>query len=428
MQNKVNQVTFELAEARKEIAYKLPNTQLLSDQIDSLRKITQLQNNEIENLKVRIDTGESNVVNLNKHKTTIQAQAKEIKDLKASIAKHEESCKETSYEVKFQKLLVEYERLKRQKDGIQGNMISLHREYADYQDEREQSSEEKVNMIVKCEEEHAGIRDLVTARDEANKKYEDLRNTVTKNQPKKVSISKVNRRPKLSIVQQTPIIPQSLQQIPIINGPNKQQQSVMPQNNRNKKPIAKRSFNLQQKAAQQQSVQRQLVPQNQPVPQSQPIPQNQTIPSNQTIPQSMPQQSTSRQQAMFQKPVPQGNLQWETYVPPLPTPKKRKLSSQAENPQHQASPLPQQRIIPLQQMSPLLHQINTQQMSPHQQQMSPHSQQMSPYPQKMSAHPQQMSPHPQPMNQQPQKTGPSHPQKISPRPPQMGPHPQNGLQ
>lgn len=305
LQSKVNQITFELAEARKTVAYKSPNTQILNEQIDSLKNINQLQKNEIQHLRDRITSEQA--------PRAENTQANELKDLRKTIAAHEKTCKEAIFEHKFQNMAVKYEKLERQKDKIQLDMNTLYREFSDYQKEKEQELNEKMGLIIKCEEEHGNMKSFVKERDEVVEKSNALRKTLADKQTKKkTSTPKGHQRPKSTI------LPQSSGSQP----PGKVHQpfKVQPQ-----QPVKIQNPGIQQQPPQQ--VHQNIYIQQQP------------IPSSQIISQSM-QHSVSHQQIIPSK-EPVNNLKWQIYVAPLI--KKQKLSN--GNPQLQPGTVPTQRAI-----------------------------------------------------------------------------------
>lgn len=236
LQNKLNQVTLELAEARKEIAYKLPNINLLNEQIAYLKKINQLQENEIsalreqagKDVKVNVgDTGKTSQVNTSEQAAIIEKQDRMIKALKESIAQHDVVCKEVNYEEKYERAIRKCEKYKREVKDCERSMREMNENFYDREDsmdrDREDTLQELREQVEECEENHGDISRVISERDAAIRKYENLlRETEAKEKLRQAKAQEKARTNQAKAQQQTKISQATAQQTKT-NQPKSQQ-------------------------------------------------------------------------------------------------------------------------------------------------------------------------------------------------------------
>ncbi|KAG2235161.1 hypothetical protein INT48_006542 [Thamnidium elegans] len=390
LQNRMHQVTMELAEARKEIAYRISNAQVLNEQIECLKKINQLQDSEINNLRVRLDDSTSggskggmvkvNQSNVPAQTALIERQAREVKELQDSIISHENIYNEAKYERKYKKALKKCERLKKEVQENIGYAQEMRQDFYENEREweREREMEEYTEKGEKCDEEHKDVARSLAKKDVTIKKYEAL----LKKLNTKININEVLKgesRPKTnqdttasqssnqaSSSQKTKTTSQKSQTKFKITPLNSLQQQPNPhQINTQQNPMTYTTYTMppqqhifsqhhippgqpmtmppqtsmlppqhmphQQRMQQQQMPQQHMPQQQQQLamprkimarPSTEPqvvIPQQQAV-----IPQQ--QRPTVKQQRPTMQQSPPTNLQWEVYVAPVSTSKKRRVS------------------------------------------------------------------------------------------------------
>ncbi|KAI9347543.1 hypothetical protein BD770DRAFT_169373 [Pilaira anomala] len=381
-----------------------------------------------------------------------------IKSLKESIAQHDAVCKEANYEEKYERAIRKCEKYKREVKDCERSMREMNENFYDREDsmdrDREDTLQELREQIEECEENHGDISRVISERDDAIRKYENLLRETEAKEKSRQAIQQAKTQQKArknqAKAQQAKTNQAKSQQTrtsqPIVQLPKSRGQAIAKTVNNNQANRDQASLSRPVHTQQPQQYPSVAYPSQKPqqvlqqypqqyAPQQQPLMPQQQLNMHQPVYTQQPlntQLQGSKSQLRRLQPIPPPpTLQWQVYVAPDPKSKKRKISKDDTK----SSPLSQQQAIPNQtNMNPQhfpQQQMNTR---PPQQQMNTYSpqQQMNPYPSQ-----QQMNPYPPyPL----QINVPPPPQQINPHPPQqpqlapfqqqqqpLGPYPHNNM-